>query len=126
MAHYAIAFDLDTSAMTVAGLTAADRTRIYQTEIPQALAGCGFTAHPQGSLYHTETDQNPINAIMQLQSALTQNAPNFCRFIRRAHVFRMEEWSDVTTLIARRAAAAAPTAAEELAEQEDMDVAVLV
>lgn len=125
MAHYAIAFDLDTTAMTAAGLSPADRTRIYQSEIPQALAGCGFTVHPQGSLYHTEAEQNPISAIMQLQSALTENAPNFCRYVRRAHVFRMEEWSDVTNLISRRAAAATPTGEEELAEQEDMNAAAL-
>lgn len=123
MAHYAIAFDLDTTAMTAAGLTPADRTRIYQQEIPQALAGCGFTAHPQGSLYHTEADQNPITAIMQLQSALTRNAPQFCRYVRRAHVFRMEEWSDVTDLIANRPAATTPTGDEELAEQEDINAA---
>lgn len=126
MAHYAIAFDLDTTAMRAAGLTDAQRTGIYQREIPSALAGCGFTAHPQGSLYHTEAEQNPINAIMQLQSALTGNAPNFCRFVRRVHVFRMEEWSDVTPLIARQAAAAAPDAAEEIAEQEDIAAAAHV
>lgn len=121
MAQYAIAFDLDTRAMVDAGLSPADRTRIYQAEIPQALATCGFTAHPQGSLYHTEAEQNPITAIMQLQSALTGNAPNFCRYVRRVHVFRMEEWSDVTQLIANRPSADAPTAEEELNEQEDFD-----
>lgn len=123
MAHYAIAFDLDTVAMRAAGLSNADKTRIYQTEIPNALAGCGFTAHPQGSLYHTEAEQNPINAIMQLQSALTQNAPSFCRYVSRVHVFRMEEWSDVTALISTRPAAPAPDGAEELAKQEDLDEA---
>ena len=123
MAQYAIAFDLDTTAMRAAGITPAQRTQIYQTEIPDALAGCGFTAHPQGSLYHTEAEQNPITAIMQLQSALTGRAPRFCQFVRRVHVFRMEEWSDVTALLANRPAAAAPDGAEELAEQEDMDEA---
>lgn len=123
MAHYAIAFDLDTKAMEAAGLTKSERARVYQTEIPQALVLCGFTAHPQGSLYHTESEQNPITAIMQLQSALTQNAPNFCRYVRRVHVFRMDEWSDVTTLIANRPAAASPTADEELSEQEDINAA---
>ena len=123
MAQYAIAFDLDTTAMTAAGLSAGDRTRIYQTEIPNALASCGFTAHPQGSLYHTEEDQNPITAIMQLQNALKTLAPQFCQFVKRVHVFRMEEWSDVTTLIANRPAATAPTGAEELAEQEDIAAA---
>ena len=123
MAQYAVAFDLDTTAMTAAGLSAGDRTRIYQTEIPSALASCGFTAHPQGSLYHTEEDQNPITAIMQLQNALQTQAPQFCQFVKRVHVFRMEEWSDVTTLIAHRPAATAPTGAEELAEQEDISAA---
>ena len=124
MAQYAIAFDLDTTAMRAAGITPAQRTQIYQTEIPEALRRCGFTAHPQGSLYHTEAEQNPITAIMQLQSALTGHAPRFCQFVRRVHVFRMEEWSDVTTLLANRAAAAGPDGEEELAEQEDIDAAV--
>lgn len=118
MAQYAIAFDLDTAQMRANGLTNAQITQTYQTEIPQALAGCGFSAHPQGSLYHTESEQNPITAIMRLQGALTQNAPQFCRYVKRVHVFRMEEWSDVTDLIANRAAAPAPDAQEELDEQD--------
>nr|WP_180317238.1 hypothetical protein [Delftia acidovorans] len=121
MAQYAIAFDLDTVAMKKSGITRAQCTNIYQVEIPNALKSCGFTAHPQGSLYHTESEQNPINAIMQLQSALTGSAPRFCRFVRRVHVFRMEEWSDVTDLIAHRPAAGTPDGEEELAEQEDID-----
>jgi virulence-associated protein VapD len=120
MARYAIAFDLDTTAMDAAGLAKSEKTRIYQTEIPSALASCGFTAHPQGSLYHTEADQDPITAIMQLQGSLQSQAPRFCHYVRRVHVFRMEEWSDVTTLIAHHPAAAAPTGEEELAEQEDI------
>lgn len=118
MAQYAIAFDLDTAGMLAGGLTRADITRVYQREIPNALAGCGFTAHPQGSLYHTESEQNPITAIMQLRGALTADAPLFCRWVRRVHVFRMEEWSDVTELVAQRPAAGPPDAEEEFAEQE--------
>lgn len=123
MAQYAIAFDLDTRQMNADGLTPADKTRIYQKEIPTALNSCGFTAHPQGSLYHTETEQNPINAVMQLQSSLQNLAPSFCQYVRRVHVFRMEEWSDVTHMIADRDAAQPPTGEEELAEQEDFDQA---
>jgi virulence-associated protein VapD len=123
MAQYAIAFDMDTKAMTAAGVVGSARTRIYQTEIPDALMACGFTAHPQGSLYHTESDQNPITAIMRLQSTLSSQAPNFCRFVRRVHVFRMEEWSDVTELITEQASAAPPTAEEEMEAQEDLDQA---
>ena len=123
MAQYAIAFDLDTTAMRKAGLSEADRTRIYQAEIPDALRTCGFTVHPQGSLYHTETAQDPITALMRLQGALKGNAPSFCRYVRRVHVFRMEEWSDVTELIADRPAAPALEPEEEMAEQEDMTLA---
>jgi virulence-associated protein VapD len=106
------------------GISRSERSQIYQTEIPNALRLCGFTAHPQGSLYHTEAEQNPITAIMQLQSTLTNHAPRFCRFVRRVNVFRMEEWSDVTALLANRPAAQPPDGEEELAEQEDIDVAV--
>lgn len=118
MAQYAIAFDLDTKAMRAAGMSQGQIVTVYQREIPDALAGCGFTSHPQGSLYHTEADQNPITAIMRLQGALTGNAPTFCRYVRRVHVFRMEEWSDVTDLIANRQAAGPPEADEELDEAE--------
>lgn len=124
MAQYAIAFDLDTKGMKNAGLSDADRTRIYQTEIPKALAGCGFTVHPQGSLYHTSVDQIQITAIMTLQSALKNNAPSFCKYVRRVHVFRMEEWSDITALIANRGAAGPPDAAEEIEASEDFALAL--
>lgn len=123
MAQYAIAFDLDTTAMRAAGLNNAAITRVYQVEIPTALASCGFTAHPQGSLYHTESEHDPIAALMKMQGALRTEAPNFCGFVRRVHVFRMEEWSDVTTLITDRPAAPAPTAEEEVEAQEVLHMA---
>jgi virulence-associated protein VapD len=111
MALYAIAFDLNTTAMTAAGLTAAQRTAIYQTEIPAALAACGFTVHAQGSLYHTEIDQDAIPAIMRLQSTLRAQAPNFGMYVSTVHVFRMEDWSDVTALLSTRPAVLADAAA---------------
>lgn len=118
MAHYAIAFDLDTAAMNKDGLSQSDKTRIYQTEVTEALRACGFTEHPQGSLYHTSEEQNPITAIMKLQNTLKEKAPNFCKYVKRVHVFRMEEWSDVTELIANRPANDSPPTAEEEMEEE--------
>ena len=118
MAQYAVAFDLDTTAMKNDGLTRSETTSIYQKEIKDALASCGFTAHPQGSLYHTEKDQDPITAIMKLQSTLKNEAPSFCKYVNRIHVFRMEEWSDVTELIANKPSAPSPTGEEELDEEE--------
>lgn len=118
MAQYAIAFDLDTTAMRNAGYSQAQITGVYQQEIPSALAKCGFSQHPQGSLYHTSPGQNPITCIMLLQQTLIKQAPSFCKFVKRVHVFRMEEWSDVTHLITGRIAAGTPMAEEELAEQD--------
>ncbi len=119
MAQYPIAFDLDTAGMRGAGFRQADTTRVYQREIPDALAAAGFTVHAQGSLYHTNVDQAAaIPALMKLQGTLKADAPNFCRYVRRVQVFRMEECSDVTPLIADRPAAGAPDAEEEIAEQE--------
>lgn len=119
MAQYAIAFDMDTIAMKNDGLTQSAKTSIYQREIPEALASCGFTAHPQGSLYHTEADQNPITAIMKLQSTMKTKAPLFCRYVNRVHVFRLDEWSDVTELIGDKPSnTSIPTGEEELEEEE--------
>jgi len=114
MAQYAIAFDLDTKAMKAANITNAERTTIYQQEIPEALKVCGFTTHLQGSLYALNVDHDQIAALMQLHAKLQQNAPNFCKFVKRVHVFRMEEWSDVTPIIAGKPAA--PIAADEIPE----------
>ena len=121
MALYAIAFDLDTVSMRNDGLTKSQRTRIYQKEIPEALAECGFNAHPQGSLYHTVGEQNPIHAIMQLQATMKGKAMQFCKYVKRVHVFRMEEWSDVTTLLSNKPEAGPPAPAEELDQQEEFD-----
>jgi virulence-associated protein VapD len=118
MAQYAIAFDLDTTAMKDDGITDSQRAMIYQVEIPKALALCGFTGHPQGSLYHTESEQDPITAVMTLLSKMQANATNFCKYVRRAHVFRMEEWSDVTALFTGIPAATSPTPQEEMEEQD--------
>lgn len=95
MAQYAIAFDLDTVAMRTDGITDAQRTAIYQTEIPNTLAAAGFTIHAQGSVYHTE-DSDSLVPIVNLQSILASQAPNFVRYASTVHLFRMEEWSDVT------------------------------
>lgn len=124
MAKYAIAFDLNTKAMKADGLTASDRTKIYQTEIPRALDACGFTVHPQGSVYHTDAEQDQIRCLMNLQTTLKSAAPGFCKYVRRANVFRMEDWSDITDLVSTSPTplnSTTVTAEEELEEAEDFD-----
>jgi len=118
MAQYAIAFDLDTKAMKAAGFTDSDITKVYQREIPEALRGCGFTERPQGSLYHTDDSQDQITALMRLQGALKTHAKTFCAYVRKVHVFRMEEWSDVTPLIAERPIDGAPMPEDDVLQQD--------
>lgn len=121
MAQYAIAFDLDTKGMKAAGMTQADITQVYQLEIPVALAMCGFTVHPQGSLYHTDVKSaDVIAALMKLESTLKKFAPKFCEWIKRVHVFRMEEWSDVTELLATKKISPSPLSVEEEIEQQEI------
>ena len=114
MAQYAITFDLDTKAMRAAGMGQAQIVGVYQREIPRALANAGFTAHPQGSVYHTEVDRDQITALMVLQQTLRDQAPNFCNYVRSVHVFRMEDWSDVTAVIATKHVPALPDPEEEM------------
>lgn len=57
-----------------------------------------------------------------IKDVLTGHAPRFCQFVRWVHAFRMDEWSDVTALLASRAAAGLD-GAEELAEQKDIHAA---
>lgn len=118
MAQYAIAFDLSQRKMKDAGHSQSDITKVYQVEIPAALNSCGFTGHLQGSVYCTEAD-NPdsIVALMKLQGALRQMAPTFCRYVSSVHVFRMEEWSDVTPIVADRSAEV-PTIEDEMHQQD--------
>ncbi len=122
MARYAFAFDMDTKTMTNDGLTKSQRTAIYQTEIKNALERAGFSEHPQGSLYLTKDEQNPITCILKLQTTLQNHAPNFGKYVQRVHVFRMEDWSDVTSILSNHQAAGEPSGEEELEEQEALEV----
>jgi len=121
MAQYAIAFDIDTTGMKESGWNKSQITQLYQIEIPQALEKCGFTVHPQGSLYHTNVEkEDALAAIMTLQSSLKTFAPNFCNWIKRVHVFRMDEWSDVTSLLSTKKIVSSPISVDEEIEQQEI------
>lgn len=100
MPMYAISFDLDNVAMSEDGFTKSQIVQVYQQEIPNALKACGFSMHPQGSLYHTELDtDDPLTALVRMRSTLQNLAPNFCIYARNIKVFRMDDWSDVTDVL---------------------------
>ena len=87
---------------------------------------CGFAVHAQGYLYHTNvTSEEAIKKLMSLQNVLTRNAPTFCKYVRRVHIFRMEEWSDVTDMIAsadNKASGLLLSTDEEVEENEITEV----
>lgn len=99
MVCYAIAFDINTETLEQYASINNRKKSEYQAEITSALAACGFTAHPQGCLYHTEADSDVIASIMELQETLKKKAPDFCEYVKRVHVFRIDELCDVTELI---------------------------
>ncbi len=99
MAQYAIAFDMDTTRMKADGMTRVDITNLYQKEIRAALESCGFPVHIQGSVYRTNTESNQLSILIALQSGLRTKAPTFCKYVKVAHIFRIEEQSEITGLI---------------------------
>lgn len=98
--HFGFAFDLNTVAMRSAGISSAQRNRIYDVETKWALVNAGFVKHQQGSLYVTAAEQDPRLIISKLEGILKGQAPNFCRFLRNAYLFCDEPWSDVTAILA--------------------------
>ena len=71
---------------------------IYNTEVPKALAQCGFTRSSQGSVYYTQETPDRKDAIIEkLKQVLRSQAPQFCQFVNEVAVYRMEEWSDITS-----------------------------
>lgn len=95
MPRIAFSFDLDTVAMRNDGVSDSDRTRIYQREIPTALASLGFTLSPEGSLYLTGvmTSSEIIMVSMDFDRRLRKAAPDFCKYVRSAHLMQVDDSS---------------------------------
>lgn len=94
MPRYAIAFDLNTKKMRDNGMNNSDIVRVYQVEIPEALRKAGFKLHIQGSVYATQEDS--LDAALLLIPRMKKFATNFCKYVKNAHVFRMDESAEVT------------------------------
>ncbi|WP_372001132.1 virulence factor [Tistrella mobilis] len=89
---YAAAFDLvvaDTEKHHPKGVTQA------YTEIGAALADHGFR-RVQGSLYVTD-DENMANLFLAIQSL--RSKAWFPRSVRDIRAFRIEQWSDFTSVV---------------------------
>ena len=84
--HYGFTFDLCPSVMKLFGV---DPNAVYQKQMPVAMAKCGFTKHPEGSVYVTGKPLSlaPDEVIQSLVATLPEDAPDFGRFVTRCHLF---------------------------------------
>lgn len=95
MPRVAFSFDLDTVAMRSDSVSEADKTKIYQKEGPTALASLGFTNSPEGSLYITGvmTGSEIMMLSMDFDRRMRKMAPNFCKYVRSAHLMQVDDSS---------------------------------
>lgn len=107
MTQYVIAFDMDTTSMTDAGMTESEQIRIYQTEIPRALKAAGFNEEPlQGSVYMTQVLEDSLPEMQaRLATVIVKGAHNFFVYCKHIHLFRVEEWCDFADVLTRVLAA---------------------
>ena len=96
MYQVAIVYNLSSADMRADGLTDSEMSQIYQSEIPKALALCGFTEHLQRSFYATDAGEALAEGVRRLREVMPVHAPNFCRYATRVHLFRFDDWIDVT------------------------------
>lgn len=101
MAQYAFAFDLDKAGMDEEGLSKSQITIVYKN-LRNALKAAGFGDKTQESIYRTQAGKEGMLSLMNLESTLKTLAPDSCKWLKRVHVFRMEEWSNVTPIFTRK------------------------
>lgn len=98
MPQFVVTFDVDWKAMKAAGYSDSQiNNKLYKDEIETALADCGFTAHPEGSVYHTEhqDETDSLRSVVKLKGSLSRLAPTFCKYVRSIHLFRMDGMSNI-------------------------------
>lgn len=94
MTNFAFTFDLNSTAIRDA-VGQSEMIMTYQSRLTKALDQAGFTKHPEGSLYLTEADDGQ-QALMKLKAALMEHNPLFIEYLKSAHIFPVEPWSEAT------------------------------
>ena len=97
MPIYAVCFDLDTKQMKEDGLTKSDCTQVY-TKTKELLQKCGLKKHQQYSMYATEDTEDAFNLILKLPAKLKTHAQNFCKYLNRFDVVRIEDSANIVDL----------------------------
>ena len=96
MSNYGFAFHSDSRRMSEDGMSASEKTLLYR-KVREALNECGFCGHPQQSFYHTRAD-DAVLSVLTILDAVRRKVPGFAKYVSSAHMFRLEDWSDVTTV----------------------------
>ena len=52
-------------------------------------------------MYHTDDllEEDSLKPIVMLQQAFREHAPTVCKYVASIHLFKMEGWSNITSLI---------------------------
>lgn len=99
MTIWAIAYDLDVKGMRNAGYTKSEVTQFY-TRLRGCLASNNFEKMKQLSIYTSERI-NSITDAFQASVAIKALADSD-KFIKRLHLFRIEDFNDLLPLVAGR------------------------
>lgn len=94
MPIYALPYDLDTVAMTDDGLTASQKTAVYN-QGKKVFQENGLKKHAQYSMFATENNGDALIVIFKAMDALKEQAPDFVRYLSRMDLVRIEESVDV-------------------------------
>ena len=109
MAIWAVAYDLDVGAMKRAGMTKSQVTMFYNS-VRACLSNNGFEKFKQLSIYTSDKENTLTNAFKACQ-ALKQ-LPNAAAYIKRLHLFRVEDFNDLLPLVSDK-----PSAGRDIVEE---------
>lgn len=113
MTVWAIAYDLDVKGMKKSGYTQSQVTGFYN-RLKQCLADNKFESMKQMSIY-TSTNPNSLTDAFQA-SVQIKALKDSEKFIKRLHLFRIEDFNDLLPLVAGRNSGETDPVEEEIAE----------
>jgi virulence-associated protein VapD len=97
MPVYAVCFDLNTKLMKDDGLTKSEQTLIY-SKAKDLFGACGLKKHQQYSMYATEDTEEAFNLILKLPAKLKSQAQDFCKYLSRFDVVKIEDSANIVDL----------------------------
>ncbi|WP_438002678.1 hypothetical protein WME89_27365 [Sorangium sp. So ce321] len=113
MAQWAIAYDLDVKRMKRDGMTRGQVVMFYQ-KVRTCLKQNQFELFKQFSLYTSAADNTLTNAFKACQELRALTDSN--KYIKRLHLFRVEDFNDLLPLVADRSSAGKEVVEEEIEE----------